>query len=145
MTEAVSEFNPEVPFGVCDSVAAVAALKERLRTAGINVLPEVPGENATGKDCVFVALKYGVRAREDGRRTVVDVDTGEAVNLSEMSAQDVRNGSARYIRESWDKPNDHWAMGAVRVHIDNEGRAYLRMQNAKLTQVRASNSKTIRK
>lgn len=137
-TEAVqaSSFSPEMPFGACDTVETVGLLKRTLVSYNIAVVAEASSLNSNGRDCVFIALKLGVRpSGPSNQRLVRDIDKNEIVNLDDMTVDDVREGIADHIVTVWEKP-EHWATAALKIHIDNEARAYLNMQTATLLEVR---------
>jgi hypothetical protein len=81
-------YNPEVPFGVCDTPQTVTQLKARLAQDGIQVV-NVEGENPTGNDCVFLAKMCGVRPNHQNRRVVQDPDV-------DNNSQD-----SRYVCTDW--------------------------------------------
>jgi hypothetical protein len=121
-----SRYNPETPFGVCDTPETVAQLKARLAHNHIHVV-NVEGLNPSGCDCVFLAMMYGVRPNTQGRRVVKDMDNnGVALDMGQLTVDDVRNRIAHHIIAIWNKEQS-WVRRAIRMHIMYEARSYLQL------------------
>ena len=117
-------YNPETPFQRCDTLESVAALKSRLHGLGIDVV-NVEGLNTTGRDCVILAMMYGVRPNQSGRRVVRDRDdNGRQLDLAAVTVDEMRNMLAEHIVRVWDDRRA-WAQEALHMFVDHEFRSYL--------------------
>jgi hypothetical protein len=80
-----------------DTEQTVAALKAGLVVSGLDCF-SVDGLNINGRNCVFLALLYGIRPNDQGQRIVHDRDNGgAAVDLGEKAVQDIRNMCADHV------------------------------------------------
>lgn len=131
----MSAYSPERLFGRCDTAETVQLLKTGLAASSLDVV-QVDGMNTTGRDCVILALMYGVKENTQGRRIVHDVDQqGAAVDLGDMTVANIRQMCADHIRAVWDAQGK-WAREALRMHVDHEARMYLNLLDARLHEVR---------
>ena len=73
------EFVPEVPFGRRDKEETLFILRNELAKMDVNRL-DVDNENVNGRDCAYLAMKYGVKADQHGCRRVKDDDTMDSRN-----------------------------------------------------------------
>jgi hypothetical protein len=139
----MSRHVPERPFGRCDTEQTVAALKAGLVASGLDIL-HVDGLNINGRDCVYLALLYGVRANDQGQRIVHDRDNGGvAVNLEGKTAADIRNMCADHIITVWNAENT-WDRAVRRMRVQYEARAYFNMPDAPVEAVRDAYCNAIR-
>jgi hypothetical protein len=86
-------YNPEQPFGRCDTAETVQLLENGLAASNIDVL-QVENLNVTGRDCVFLAMIHGVRPepRSNNRRLAADRDNnGAAVDMADVKVENVRD------------------------------------------------------
>jgi hypothetical protein len=139
----MSRHIPERPFGRCDTEQTVVVLKAGLAASGLDVL-HVDGLNINGRDCVVLAMMYGVRPNDQGQRIVHDRDNGGApVNLGEKTAADIRNMCADHIMTVWNAENT-WDRAELHMHVQYEARAYLNMPHAPAEAVRDACCNAIR-
>lgn len=128
-------YQPEVPFRACDTLATVEVLRNKLEEKHVVGVPEAAGMNKNGRDCVFIALKYGTKATVGGVRKVKDTDTGANVDLNTLTILQLRCNLADHVKKVWDDPTK-WARNAIKRHVLEEGKSFLQLHNATPTQVR---------
>lgn len=95
-----------------DTQETVNILRQFLQQKGLTQVdfPELENQR---NDCVFLALKYGVRKdRRTHRRVVRDSVSLEAVDLDVLCARDIRNAVADHICHVMERPGhpEHEAM-----------------------------------
>lgn len=105
-----------------DSPETVNILRVFLQQKGLTEVDFPESENQRN-DCVFLALKYGVRKdRRTLRRIVRDSVTLEAVDLGVLCARDIRNAVADHICHVMERPA-HPEHEAMLLNVQHEGRA----------------------
>ena len=124
-------------------VSTVEVLKTRLAAKNVVHVPEAAGLNKNGRDCVFIAMKYGTRATAGGVRRVKDADTGMNVDLNQLSIMQLRTAIAEHVKKVWDDAN-WWSHDAIKMHICTEARSYLRMPDARPDLVKDAYCKAVK-